>query len=61
MVAFVIALQIGQMAIVAVLAALYPAFTVALATMIDRERLQPAQLAGLAFATAAVVLVSGFG
>lgn len=61
MIAFVIALQIGQMAIVAVLAALYPAFTVALATMIDRERLQPAQLAGLAFATAAVVLVSGFG
>lgn len=61
MVAFVIALQVGQMAIVAVLAALYPAFTVALATLIDRERLQRAQVAGLAFATAAVVLVSGFG
>lgn len=61
MVAFVIALQVGQMAIVAVLAALYPAFTVALATINDRERLQRAQLAGLAFATAAVVLVSGFG
>jgi len=61
MVAFVIALQVGQMAIVAVLASLYPAFTVGLAALIDRERLQRAQLAGLAFAAAAVVLVSGFG
>lgn len=58
MVAFLLALQLGHMAIVAVLTALYPAFTVALAVLIDRERLRPVQLGGLAAAAAAVVLVS---
>jgi drug/metabolite transporter (DMT)-like permease len=57
MVAFLLALQAGHMAIVAVIAALYPGFTVALAVLIDRERLQRAQLVGLAFAAAAVVLI----
>jgi len=58
MVAFILALQAGSMAIVSVIAAMYPAFTVALATLIDRERLRWPQLAGLAFAAAAVVLFS---
>jgi drug/metabolite transporter (DMT)-like permease len=57
MVAFLLALQAGHMAIVAVITALYPGFTVALAVLIDRERLQRAQLVGLAFAVAAVMLI----
>ena len=61
MVAFLLALQSGHMAIVAVIAALYPGFTVALAVLIDRERMQRAQLFGLAFAAAAVVLISWRG
>jgi drug/metabolite transporter (DMT)-like permease len=58
MIAFVLALHAGSMAIVSVIAAMYPAFAVALATLIDRERLQRPQLAGLAFAAAAVVFFS---
>lgn len=58
MIAFLLALQVGHMAIVAVITALYPGFTVALAVLIDRERLRRAQLAGLAFAATAVVLIS---
>jgi len=61
MVAFLLALQSGHMAIVAVITALYPGFTVALAVLIDRERMQRAQLFGLAFAAAAVVLISWRG
>jgi len=59
MISFVLALHAGSMAIVSVIAAMYPAFTVALATLIDGERLRRPQLAGLAFAAAAVVLFSG--
>ena len=43
---------------VAPLAALYPVTTVILALIIDRERLHGVQVAGLAFAVAALVLVS---
>jgi drug/metabolite transporter (DMT)-like permease len=48
----------GELAIVAVLAALYPAFTVLLARAILAERWSGSQIVGLAAAVAAVVLVS---
>jgi drug/metabolite transporter (DMT)-like permease len=46
------------LAIVAPIAALYPVSTVLLALGIDRERVAPAQLAGLGLAAAALVLVA---
>lgn len=48
----------GHLSIVAAIASLYPASTVLLALTVDRERIRPAQLAGLALAAAALVLVS---
>jgi drug/metabolite transporter (DMT)-like permease len=48
----------GQLAIVGVLASLYPVSTVVLAQVVLRERLVPAQMAGLASAFAAVVLIT---
>ena len=48
----------GHLSIVAAIASLYPASTVLLALGIDRERLRPAQLAGLGFAAGALVLAS---
>lgn len=53
--------QHGPLSIVAPVAALYPASTVLLALTIDRERLRPLQMLGLAFAATALVLVSGSG
>jgi drug/metabolite transporter (DMT)-like permease len=50
--------QDAQLAIVGVLASLYPVSTVVLAQVVLRERLVPAQLAGLASAFAAVVLIT---
>jgi drug/metabolite transporter (DMT)-like permease len=50
--------QHSQLAIVGVLASLYPVSTVVLAQVVLRERLVPAQLAGLASALAAVVLIT---
>lgn len=50
--------QGGQLAIVGVIASLYPVSTVLLAQVVLRERLVPAQLAGLASAFAAVVLIT---
>jgi drug/metabolite transporter (DMT)-like permease len=50
--------QGGQLAIVGVLASLYPVSTVVLAQGLLRERLVPAQLAGLLVAAAAVVLIT---
>ena len=56
---FLLATQTGgQLAIVGVLASLYPVSTVVLAQIVLRERLVPAQLAGLASAFAAVVLIT---
>jgi drug/metabolite transporter (DMT)-like permease len=55
---FLLATQGGDLSIVAPLAALYPVTTVILALLIDHERLRSIQVAGLAFAVAALVLVS---
>jgi uncharacterized membrane protein len=56
---FLVASRAGDLSVVAPLAALYPVTTVILALIIDRERLHVVQVAGLAFAVAALVLVSG--
>ena len=50
--------QDGQLAITGVLASLYPVSTVVLAQVVLRERLVRAQVAGLAAAAAAVVLIT---
>jgi drug/metabolite transporter (DMT)-like permease len=55
---FLLATRGGDLSIVAPLAALYPVTTVILALLIDHERLRGIQVAGLAFAVAALVLVS---
>jgi drug/metabolite transporter (DMT)-like permease len=55
---FLAATQQGQLAITGVLASLYPVSTVVLAQVVLRERLVRAQVAGLAAAAVAVVLIS---
>ena len=56
---YLVAAGRGDLSVVAPLAALYPVTTVILALIIDGERLRGVQVAGLAFAVAALVLVSG--
>lgn len=48
----------GHLSVVAAIASLYPVSTVLLALAVDRERLRPAQLAGLGLAATALVLAS---
>ncbi len=55
---FLLSTRGGDLSVVAPLAALYPVTTVILALIIDHERLRGIQVAGLAFAVAALVLVS---
>ena len=55
---YVLAIGSGLLSIVAVLASLYPVSTVALARIIDRERLQRVQVAGLGFALAGLVMIA---
>jgi len=56
--AFLYATHHGLLSVVAVIAALYPAGTVVLATILLRERIHAWQGVGLAFAVAAVTLVA---
>lgn len=55
---YLLAAQRGLLSVVAPVAALYPASTVLLAFLVDRERLRPVQLAGLGLAATALVLVA---
>ncbi len=55
---FLVASQTGMLTVAAVLASLYPVFTVMLAAVVLRERVAPAQAVGLILARAAVVLVA---
>lgn len=56
--AFLLAVREGDLAVVAVIAALYPAATVLLARAFLAERIGPAQLAGLGLAAVAVSLLA---
>ena len=56
--AFYFASQAGMLSLVSVIAALYPAFTVALAVTHGGERMRPVQVVGLALAGAAIVLLA---
>lgn len=55
---YLLAVQHGQMSVIAPIAALYPASTVLLALLVEKERLRAIQLAGLGFAAAALVLTA---
>ncbi|GLZ79047.1 membrane protein [Actinorhabdospora filicis] len=57
-VTYLLALHSGMLAVVAPVASLYPASTVLLAFALDRERVRPVQVTGLALAGAALVLTS---
>lgn len=48
----------GHLSVVAAIASLYPASTVLLALAVDRERVRPVQVLGLALAAAALVLAT---
>jgi drug/metabolite transporter (DMT)-like permease len=54
-----LAVQEGLLTLTAVLSSLYPAMTVALARVVDKERLQPIQIFGLALAAVAIVCIGG--
>jgi drug/metabolite transporter (DMT)-like permease len=56
---YLLATRGGDLSVVAPIAALYPVTTVILALIIEHERLRGIQVAGLSFAVAALVLVSG--
>ncbi|GAB3862465.1 EamA family transporter [Dactylosporangium cerinum] len=55
---YILAVQRGDLSIIAPVASLYPVTTVLLAMFVDRERLRPVQLAGLGLAATALVLVA---
>ena len=56
--AFLLAVRDGDLAVVAVVTALYPAGTVLLARLLLKERIGPTQLAGLGLAAVAVSLLA---
>ena len=55
---YLLAAQRGELSVVGPIASLYPASTVALALLVDRERLRLVQVAGLGLAVAALVLTA---
>ena len=56
--AFLLAVRLGDLSVVSVITALYPAATVVLARVVLHERLHRMQLIGLGIAAAAVVLLA---
>jgi drug/metabolite transporter (DMT)-like permease len=58
-VVYLVAVRQGLLSIVAVIVSLYPASTVLLAVVIDRERLRPSQIVGLVLAVLALSMVAG--
>lgn len=58
---FGLATTFGLLAIISVLGSLYPVVTVVLAWLVLKERLLPAQTAGIAAAFAGVAMISGGG
>lgn len=56
---YLVAARHGMLSLVAPISSLYPVSTVLLAFFVDRERVRPAQLAGLGLAATALVLVAG--
>lgn len=56
--AFLLAAREGNLAVVAVITALYPASTVVLARLVLGERLARTQLVGLAIAAGAVTMLA---
>jgi len=55
---YLLAVQRGMLSVVGTLSSLYPGATVLLAALVLHERLRPVQLAGLACALGAIVLVT---
>lgn len=55
--AYLLATREGLLSLVAVITSLYPGTTVALATVLDRERMSPTQVVGLGLAVGAVAMV----
>jgi drug/metabolite transporter (DMT)-like permease len=55
--AFIIATQVGQLAIAVILSSLYPVVTVLLAIVVLRERLTPSHVAGVVLTGVAIVLI----
>jgi drug/metabolite transporter (DMT)-like permease len=60
-VAYALALRSGLLALVAVIASLYPAATLLLARVLLKERMARSQQAGLAIAALSVALIAGSG
>ncbi|MSO31562.1 MAG: DMT family transporter [Ilumatobacteraceae bacterium] len=55
---YLIAVRHGLMTIVAVIIAMYPASTLALATGLDKERVHPPQILGIALAVVSLVMLT---
>jgi drug/metabolite transporter (DMT)-like permease len=58
-VAYLTAIDIGPLAIAAILASLYPVVTTLLAAVVLRERISPIHAIGIVAAGAAVALIAG--
>ena len=57
-VTYLVAVREGLLSVVAAIVSLYPAATVALAMLIDRERVVRTQVAGMGIALVSLLLVS---